>query len=89
MNALLKFIKDLGIFAFILAGLTLLGSGLKLLLHPSDLVAFFSIIRHYTMIFNFTWNVPLLLTFVASSLFIEIAYWGFLGYVFIRNHFKD
>lgn len=88
MNIFVKFLKTFAIILFVLAGAETVGLFLNSLMNFNYLVNFFAILRHYSMIFNFTWDMPLTFYFVALIFMAESVMFGFKAYIFISKRFS-
>lgn len=84
---MIKFLKQFGIALLIISALTAVSLAVNAILDASYLTNMFVIIRKFTMVLNYFWNIPVLFSFVSIILTIEITLWLYKAYVFIATYF--
>jgi hypothetical protein len=89
MSEFLKILRQFALIILMIGALALVGAGVNAFFHFTDLVAFFTILRHYAMLYNFTWDMPLLFTLVGYSLAIDVLLWSLYGFKWVEKHFQD
>lgn len=86
---MLNILKQIGKISILLAGLTGLSLAINTFLHLDYLVTFFTILRRFTMVFNFGWNIPVLFSFVTLTFAVDVIVWTYVAYQWVVKHFDD
>lgn len=88
VNWLLQFVNKYVLWGIVIFALSLVSGAFVNLIDWSFLVGFFSIIINFLNLFNFTFNIPLLLVLTGIVFVMESAMWLFLGTYWLVRFFK-
>lgn len=88
MNYIFRLMYNLFAISLVVSILMALGVVTNSYIPWTWLTDFFSIIKSFSYLFNFTWDIPTAFTIVGIIFAIEVAYWAFKAGTYIIKFFK-
>lgn len=74
---MINILKNIGLFALVITGLSALGWGINALIPWQWLTYIFTIIRNLIDLLNFIWDIQTMWTLIGKVIAILILYWIF------------
>lgn len=86
---MIKLLRDIALISIVIVILAALGNVIDEFLPWSALTNFFVILRHFSSIFNFMWDMDTTFVLVGYMLLIEVAVWAFRAGLTVVNYFRS
>jgi len=86
---MINILKNIGIVGVMMAALSVLGLAINQLVPWSWLTNFFVIIRYFSILFDWIWDVPTMYVLLTIAFSLQITVWGFKASIAAVNYFKN